>query len=73
MSRRSTCLDNAAMESFFHIMKQETVNYYDYPTKQELIEAMTAWIKYYNNEKIKSKLKNKTPIEFRDLALEKIA
>lgn len=73
MSRRATCLDNAAMESFFHIMKAETVHYQDYKTKEQLIYAMQDWINYYNTKRIKGKLKGKTPIEYRNLALEKVA
>lgn len=73
MSRRATCLDNASMESFFHTMKTEL--YYDhyYQTKQELIKAMKEWIVYYNQYRIRHKLKGKTPIEYRNLALGKIA
>lgn len=73
MSRRGTCLDNAPMESFFHLMKVEL--YYDrhFETKVELVKAMKEWIHYYNYERIQHKLKGKTPMEYRHLALEKIA
>lgn len=73
MSRRATCLDNAAMESFFHTMKVELYYQHHYETKAELISAMIEWINYYNNERIKHKLKGKTPIEYRNLALAKAA
>ena len=41
MSRRATCHDNAAMESFFHIMKVE-MNYFThhFETKKQLVKAM---------------------------------
>ena len=41
MSRRATCHDNAAMESFFHIMKVE-MNYFThhFDTKKQLVKAM---------------------------------
>jgi putative transposase len=73
MSRRGTCLDNAPMESFFHLMKVEL--YYDrhFETKAELVKAMKEWIHYYNYERIQHKLKGKTPMEYRHLALEKVA
>lgn len=73
MSRRATCLDNAAMESFFHTMKAELYYDHHYQTKQELIKAMKEWIEYYNQDRIRHKLKGKTPIEYRNLALEKVA
>ena len=72
MSRRSTCLDNAPMESFFHIMKAELYFKRKFETKEELIDAMVEWINYYNNERIQHKLKGKTPIEYRHLALKKV-
>ncbi|WP_353340904.1 DDE-type integrase/transposase/recombinase, partial [Apilactobacillus micheneri] len=55
MSRKGTCLDNAQMESFFHIMKSEMMNVH-YDTKESLIRAMKAWIKDYNENRIKEKL-----------------
>lgn len=53
MSRKETCLDNAAMESFFHIMKAEVLDQ-RYVTKASLIAAMRQWITYYNNVRIKT-------------------
>ena len=38
-------LDNAAMESFFHIMKVEVMDE-NFETKTALIEAMNEWIGY---------------------------
>jgi len=73
VSRRATCLDNAPMESFFHTMKVELYYEHHYQTKQELIKAMKEWIEYYNQDRIKHILKGKTPIEYRNLALEKVA
>lgn len=73
MSRRATCLDNASMESCFHTMKAELYYDHHYQTKQELIKAMKAWIVYYNQYRIRHKLKGKTPIKYRNLALGKVA
>ncbi|MCX4354389.1 IS3 family transposase [Ligilactobacillus murinus] len=72
MSRRATCLDNAPMESFFHTMKVELYHNKEYTTQEELVNAMISWISYYNNERIKVKLKGKTPVEYRHLALRNI-
>lgn len=73
MSRRATCLDNASMESFFHTVKAELYYDHHYQTKQEVIKAMKEWIVYYNQYRIRHKLKGKTPIEYRNLTLGKIA
>ncbi|TPR43392.1 hypothetical protein DY124_05780 [Apilactobacillus micheneri] len=68
MSRKGTCLDNAQMESFFHIMKTEVMNV-NYETKDSLIKTMKNWIKYYNKYRIKTKLGGKVPKEYRELYL----
>ncbi|XIF19436.1 MAG: IS3 family transposase [Acetilactobacillus jinshanensis] len=64
MSRKGTCLDNAQMESFFHIMKDEMMDKH-YQTEGQLVEAMKAWIYYYNHNRIKEKLGYKSPIQYR--------
>ena len=67
MSRKGNCLDNAIMESFFGVLKREmfyghelTFNSYD-----ELKTAIEEYIDYYNNRRIKHKLKGLTPAEYR--------
>ncbi|GKT04262.1 hypothetical protein OKN36_17980 [Furfurilactobacillus sp. OKN36] len=54
-------MDNASMESFFHIMKAELFDQ-SYTTKDSLIQSMTDWLDYYNQRRIKTKLKGKTPV-----------
>ena len=54
-------------------MKAELYYKHHYQTKQELIKAMKEWIVYYNQDRIRHKLKGMTPIEYRNLALEKVA
>lgn len=73
MSRKATCLDNAAMESFFSVMKAEMLNGFHYETKEELQEAMTSWIEFYNMDRIKTKLKGKSPVKYKELTLAKVA
>ncbi|MFD1549107.1 IS3 family transposase [Levilactobacillus fuyuanensis] len=55
MSRKATCLDNAAVESFFHIMKGEVMDEH-FENEEDLIQAMTEWINFYNKRRIKTKL-----------------
>lgn len=73
MSRKATCLDNAQMESFFHLMKAETVASHHYQTRKELETAMRVWIKYYNESRIKEKLGGQSPIEYRISNTEQVA
>jgi putative transposase len=61
------------MESFFHLLKSETVHLYDYQSYEEVAQAAADWISYYNNERIKEKLGGKSPIKYRLLTTEKSA
>ncbi|WP_258312990.1 IS3 family transposase [Pediococcus damnosus] len=72
MSRKATCLDNAVMESFFHIMKAEMMDEH-FENKTSLIQAMKDWIDFYNNRRIKTKLNGKPPVKYRELAVQKAA
>ena len=67
MSRKGNCLDNACAENFFGILKSEL--YYikekEYKNLKELEKDIIEYIEYYNNERIKSKLKGMSPVEYR--------
>ncbi|EFR31406.1 integrase core domain protein [Eremococcus coleocola ACS-139-V-Col8] len=65
MSRKGNCYDNAPMENFFSVMKQEM--YYDkiYHSYRELETAIIKYIQYYNAERIKEKLNWMSPIAYR--------
>ncbi len=71
MSRKGNSLDNGLMENFFGLLKTEI--FYDqeylYKDADELIKAIEDYITYYNNERIKVRLKGSTPVEFRNQAL----
>lgn len=68
MSRRATCLDNAAMESFFNKLKVEIGDLKQYKNSEELITAIQKWITYYNTKRIQMKLGGVSPIEYRQNA-----
>ena len=67
MSRKGTCLDNSLAENFFGILKSEL--YYikekEYNSVEELEKDIIEYIEYYNNRRIKSKLKGMTPVQYR--------
>ena len=65
MSRKATCADNAAMENFFGLLKQEMYYGEDHVSYDVLKERIEAYIHYYNNERIKQKLAGMSPIEYR--------
>lgn len=65
MSHKGNCADNAAMESFFGILKQEMYYGEKLCTFDELKRKIEKHIDYYNNKRIKSKLAGMSPIEYR--------
>ncbi len=65
MSRKGNCLDNAAMESFFGTLKAELFYFKRFETVEELSVALDEYIRYYNHDRIKSKLGGLSPVEFR--------
>ncbi|WP_338992797.1 IS3 family transposase [Fusobacterium animalis] len=71
MSRKGNSLDNGLMECFFGLLKSEI--FYEqeekYKTLEELKEAIEDYIYYYNNKRIKEKLKGLTPASYRSQSL----
>ena len=67
MSRKGNCLDNSCAENFFGILKSEL--YYikekEYHNIKELEKDIIEYIEYYNNRRIKSKLKGMSPVQYR--------
>ena len=64
MSRKGNCLDNAVIENFFGILKSELFHNHSFKTPSQLISALKAYIKYYNEERISLKLKGMTPVQY---------
>lgn len=71
MSRKGNSLDNGLMENFFGLLKTEIFYGFEdqYETIDDLIQAIEEYIYYYNNDRIKERLKGLTPIEYRNQAL----
>ena len=65
MSRKGNCLDNAIIENFFGILKSELFYLKKYKSINELKQEIIEYIKYYNNERIKSNLNKMSPIQYR--------
>lgn len=68
MSRKGNCYDNSIMENFFGLMKNEMFygHEYEFESLEELELEMHNYIDYYNNRRIKLKLKGLTPAECRN-------
>lgn len=65
MSRKGNCLDNSCAENFFGILKSELFYLKKYTTIEELEKDIIEYIDYYNNKRIKSKLKGMSPVQYR--------
>lgn len=65
MSRKGNCLDNAAMESFFATLKSEFFYPNSFESIESLREGIEDYIRYYNNDRIKLKLKGLSPVQYR--------
>jgi len=65
MSRKATCADNAAMENFFGLLKQEMYYGEELISCEALQKKIEQYINYYNNDRIKQKLAGMSPIQYR--------
>ncbi len=65
MSRKGNCLDNAMAENFFGIMKSELLYAEKFDSPEAFMKALHEYIDYYNNKRIKTRLKGKSPVQYR--------
>jgi transposase InsO family protein len=65
MSRKGNCLDNAVIENFFGILKSEFLYLQKFSSVDQFIRELQKYIKYYNNDRIKAKLKGMSPVQYR--------
>jgi putative transposase len=62
MSGHGNCFDNAPMESFWGILKQELIHHRHYRSRQEAREEITEYIElFYNRERIQANLRYLSP------------
>jgi putative transposase len=65
MSGRGNCYDNAPMESFWGILKQELIHHRRYRTRREAIEDIKEYIEiFYNRQRRQAKLGFLSPVAF---------
>jgi putative transposase len=65
MSRKGNCHDNAAMESFFGVLKTEFFYLNQFKSVGQLRRGLTNYIRYYNEERIKMQLGGLSPVAYR--------
>ena len=65
MSRKGNCLDNSIMENFFGLLKSELLYLREFESIDEFVIELEKYIDYYNNKRIKSKLKGLSPVQYR--------
>ena len=67
MSHKGNSPDNGMMESFFGILKSEMFYGYEksFQSLKQLEQAIVDYINYYNNKRIKVKLKGLSPVQYR--------
>lgn len=65
MSRKGNCLDNSVMENFFGLLKSELLYLQDFESLEHFKKELEEYIDYYNNKRIKCKLKGLSPVQYR--------
>lgn len=71
MSRKGMPADNSPIETFHSSLKSETFYLDDIyrTTNACVINIVEEYIDYYNNIRIKTKLNNQSPVQYRQLAV----
>ena len=69
MSRKGNCLDNAVIENFFGLLKSELLYLQEFDSIDQFRTELEEYLEYYNNSRIKLKLKGLTPAQHRFQAL----
>ena len=65
MSRKGNCLDNSLAENFFGLLKSELLYLQEFESIEQFKQELIEYIEYYNNRRIKSKLKGMSPVNYR--------
>ena len=70
MSRKGNCLDNAVIENFFGLLKSELLYLQEFESIEHFEKELADYIYYYNHKRMKAKLKDLSPVEYRTQVLE---
>lgn len=64
--------NNVPIESFFSTLKSECIYLIKNLKIKDVDKTIDNFVKYYNNERLKEKIKELTPIQFRKLTLNNV-
>ncbi len=65
MLGKGNCLDNSPMENFFSVLKREMYYGVEFDSYDKLVKEIEEYIKWYNEDRIKTKLKGMSPVDYR--------
>lgn len=65
MSRKGNCYDNSLAENFFGLLKSELLYLQQFESVSHFKKELIDYIDYYNNKRIKGKLKGMSPVNYR--------
>jgi transposase InsO family protein len=66
MSRVAHCIDNGPMEGFWGILKREMYYGHKFTSWDQIVQAISDYIYYYNYQRLQRHLSVMTPIEFHE-------
>ena len=69
MSRKGNCLDNTVIENVFGLLKSERLYLQEFQSMEHFKQELLDYLDYYNNRRIKAKLKGLPPAIHRRQAL----
>lgn len=73
MSRKGNCLDNAVAENFFGHFKEEFLRARTFTSMNQFRSELDAYIHWFNNDRIRLKLKGLSPVDYRVQSLANIS
>jgi putative transposase len=65
MSRKGNCYDNAVIENFFGHLKEELFHHVRFLSTDALATQLNEYIRWYNTERISTKLEGLSPVQYR--------
>lgn len=70
MSRVACCLDNGPTEGLWGIIKTKIHQTDEIHSKEDLVQAISKYIDFYNNRRYQARFESKTPMEVRNEAVD---
>ncbi len=67
MSRKGTPIDNAIVESFFHSLKNGSVQRQAYQNEIEAMSELITYVNFYNHGRLHSALDYRSPVNYEKL------